>query len=330
MESDKVTYPGSFRIKISSTGDIFAVPAEKSILHVLIENGYRVKSDCSNGRCGTCKTRYLEGQPDHKDTALSPDQRDDYLTICVSRSKSAEIVLDLPPPQKAGAYVSEGPVAVVEAPICVACLTCVRACTYDAARIDSDLIGVGGILGAAVIDSVKCTGCGLCAAACPTGAIGMTEFADADIFSRIEGFSPTGVDPQIIVFNCSNSALAVTGFKDDDAACGSINLKAINLPCTGRVDNLFVMKAFESGADGVVVAGCEPGKCYYFAGNLNAEKRVRRARDWLKDAGLDADRVQMVYLADDDVGSFTKAVHEMANGIRAFGANPLRRNIINE
>ncbi len=338
MGNETLIDPGSFEIKIASTGDVLVVPSGKSILHVLIENGYRVKSDCSNGRCGTCTTRYLEGQPDHKDTALSPEEREEFMTVCVSRSNSTEIVLDLPPPQKTGAYVPDGPVAVVDAPICVACLTCVRACTYDAARIDSELTGVGGIIGAAVIDVMKCTGCGLCAAACPTGAIGMTQFADRDIFSRVDGFFPTAVkaetlrdfDPQIVVFSCSNSAQAVAEFNQDDGPLGRVGLKTVDLPCTGRVDNLFVMKAFEGGADGVIVVGCEPGKCFYSAGNLNATKRVDRARQWLIDTGLDAARVRMVHLVDDDAGRFTEAAHELADGIRAFGPNPLRTNSANK
>ena len=71
----------TFSIRVSSTGDVFEVPANRTILHVLYENGYEVPLDCSNGRCGTCRTRYLSGEVDHRDTALSDSERSDYLTV---------------------------------------------------------------------------------------------------------------------------------------------------------------------------------------------------------------------------------------------------------
>ena len=56
--------PESFKTKIASTGDAFEILTGKSNLHILIENGFRVKNDCSNDRRGTCKTRYPEGAPE--------------------------------------------------------------------------------------------------------------------------------------------------------------------------------------------------------------------------------------------------------------------------
>ena len=319
-----------FQVRISSTGDVLDVPHDKSILDVLTEHGYRLEVNCVHGLCGTCKTRYLEGEPDHRDMILNSAEKAEFMTPCVSRSISAEIVLDLPPPQAGQAVLPEGPVAVVTASICVGCLTCVRACTFGAASIDGELTGVGGIMGAAVIDAELCTGCGLCAAACPTGAIGMTLFTDQEIFSQVDGFfipgneaePATGVGPRIVAFCCPSCAPSVAEFSD--APSPSVDLKVVHMPCTGRIDNLFLMKAFEDGADGVIVSGCEPGRCYYTTGNLNAEKRVRRVGDWLDDVGLTASRVRMVHLAEDGAEHFGQAVQELAEELRTLGPSPVR------
>ena len=322
--------PPEFYIRIASTDDVLDVPLDKSMVDVLLEHGYRVEVSCSHGLCGTCKTRYLEGEPDHKDMFLKPAEKSEFLTPCVSRSKSAGIVLDLPPPESDQSIIPEGPIAEVDISICVACLTCVRACTFGAASINSELKGVGGILGAATIDARKCTGCGLCAAACPTGAIDMTKFINQDINTQVENLfelgdgaeSPIGGEPNIVVFCCPSCVLSVVEFSQNPSR--SVDLKIIQMPCTGRIDNLFLMKAFKNGADGVIVSGCAPGHCYFSIGNLNAEKRVRRVGDWLDDVGFAASRVRMVHLPTGGAEQFNEAVHEMANDIRAMGSSPMR------
>ena len=84
-----------FQIKIASTGDVYEVPLDKSILDVLKENGFPTAESCKSGMCGTCKTRYLEGQPDHKGVALTEGEKSSFVSTCVSRSKSPMLVLGL-------------------------------------------------------------------------------------------------------------------------------------------------------------------------------------------------------------------------------------------
>ncbi len=84
-----------FQVKIRDTGDVFDVPADKSIVSVLRENGYAIDTQCEEGFCGTCMTRYVEGEPDHRDLVLDDDDRGQFLLICCSRAKSPVIVLDI-------------------------------------------------------------------------------------------------------------------------------------------------------------------------------------------------------------------------------------------
>ncbi len=84
-----------FQIKIASTGAVYYVPNDKSIVEVLREQGIEVETSCEAGLCATCKTRYLTGEPDHRDLVLDDEEHSQYLTICCSRAKSRMLVLDL-------------------------------------------------------------------------------------------------------------------------------------------------------------------------------------------------------------------------------------------
>ena len=64
------------------------------------------------------------------------------------------------------------------------------------------------------------------------------------------------------------------------------NVKVVKVPCTGRVDILLMLKAFESGVDGVYVAGCMEGECHYLRGNLRARRRVEYVKGLLDEVGL--------------------------------------------
>jgi vanillate O-demethylase ferredoxin subunit len=88
---------GAFQVKIASSGQVFTVPPGRPITVVLAENGIDVPVSCEQGVCGTCLTRVLEGEPEHYDYFLTPDEQaaNDQMTLCCSRSKSPVLVLDL-------------------------------------------------------------------------------------------------------------------------------------------------------------------------------------------------------------------------------------------
>lgn len=84
-----------FRVRLAGSGEELLVPAERSIVEVLRENGHYVDTSREEGYCGTCLTPYLEGEPEHRDTVLDDEDRRSYVMICCARSKSPLLVLDL-------------------------------------------------------------------------------------------------------------------------------------------------------------------------------------------------------------------------------------------
>ena len=85
-----------FEVKIASTGAVFKIPGDKTISGFLEENGVKIPTSCEQGMCGTCKVKVLEGEADHRDKRLSPQQRTEgFILACVSRAKGQMLVLDL-------------------------------------------------------------------------------------------------------------------------------------------------------------------------------------------------------------------------------------------
>jgi len=86
-----------FEVVCQRSGLTVTVPPGQSILDALEEQGVSVLSSCQEGVCGTCETRVLEGTPDHRDSLLSEEEREEneYMMVCVSRAKSERLVLDL-------------------------------------------------------------------------------------------------------------------------------------------------------------------------------------------------------------------------------------------
>src|SRR5258706_7400503 len=87
----------TFQVKLASTGRVVVVPKDKTVTDALRAVGVEIPTSCEQGICGTCITRVLEGEPDHKDLYLSPEEQaaNDQFTPCCSRAKSPVLVLDL-------------------------------------------------------------------------------------------------------------------------------------------------------------------------------------------------------------------------------------------
>ena len=84
-----------FEVRLAKSRTKYEVPAGVSILDTLRQNGYSLPSSCESGTCGTCRTRYIDGEPDHRDLVLSEKEKKSEIMICVSRAKSASLTLDI-------------------------------------------------------------------------------------------------------------------------------------------------------------------------------------------------------------------------------------------
>jgi len=102
------------------------------------------------------------------------------------------------------------------------------------------------------------------------------------------------------------------------------NVKIIKVPCTGKVDIIHLLRAFEKGADGAYVLGCMEGSCQFNNGNIRARKRVERAREILDIIGVGGERVRMHNLSSSEAPQFVKYALEMTEKIRELGPNPIK------
>jgi len=96
-DNSNAVEPGGFEVRLHRSGRIIAVPSGESILDMLLDAGVDVAFSCTEGVCGTCETKVIDGIPDHRDSFLSDEGRADgsKIMICCSRSKSLVLTLDL-------------------------------------------------------------------------------------------------------------------------------------------------------------------------------------------------------------------------------------------
>jgi F420-non-reducing hydrogenase iron-sulfur subunit len=102
------------------------------------------------------------------------------------------------------------------------------------------------------------------------------------------------------------------------------NIKIVRVPCTGKVDVIHILRAFEKGADGVCVIGCMEGECHFNSGNLMARRRVEQAQKILDTIGIGGQRAKMFNLSSSECPRFAKYATEFTNDIKEMGPNPIK------
>ncbi len=129
--------------------------------------------------------------------------------------------------------------------------------------------------------------------------------------------------PRIVGFCCKYCAYAAADLAGSMRLSYPTSIKIIQVPCTGRVDVIHVLRALEEGADGVMIAGCLEGECHFLEGNLKARKRITQVKTLLKRIGMDPDRVEMFNLSSAMGPRFAEISREMAQRIRELGPSPI-------
>jgi F420-non-reducing hydrogenase iron-sulfur subunit len=132
-------------------------------------------------------------------------------------------------------------------------------------------------------------------------------------------------EPKVVAFCCHYCAYAAADLAGSSRLQYPPNVRIIRSPCTGRLEVDYFMKAFEDGADGVLVAGCEEGSCHFKEGNLLAKRRVNYARTLLSEAGLEMERLRMVNVSAASAQKFAEYVREMVETVRKLGPARLKK-----
>ena len=132
-------------------------------------------------------------------------------------------------------------------------------------------------------------------------------------------------EPRIIAFCCMHCAYAAADLAGSSRIAYPPSLKIVALPCTGRTDMGHILKTFEDGADGVLVAGCLEGRCHFQTGNLYARQRVDHVAELLDQIGLQNERVRMINVSAGQGARFAELANEFAETIKTLGPTGLKK-----
>lgn len=134
----------------------------------------------------------------------------------------------------------------------------------------------------------------------------------------------TVIEPRIIALCCMHCAYAAADLAGSSRFEYPPSVKIVAVPCTGRTDVVQILRTFEDGADGVLVAGCLPGRCHYLVGNLHARKRVDYLARMLEQIGLQRARVRMINISAGMGAKFAELANEFAATIQQLGPTGLK------
>jgi coenzyme F420-reducing hydrogenase delta subunit len=128
-------------------------------------------------------------------------------------------------------------------------------------------------------------------------------------------------EPKIVAFLCNWCSYAGADLAGVSRIQYPTNVRVIRVPCCGRVNPMFLLRALQNGADGLLVSGCHPGDCHYISGNLVARRKFALLKGLLQYAGIEPKRVQFTWVSASEGGRFAAIVEKVVEDVRKLGPN---------
>lgn len=130
-------------------------------------------------------------------------------------------------------------------------------------------------------------------------------------------------NPSIVVFACNWCSYAGADTAGVSRIQHEPHFRMIRVMCSGRIQPGFVLRAFEKGADGVLVSGCHFGDCHYVFGNHRAVEQFEKVKRMVRLLGIEDDRLRLEWISAAEGGRFAAVINEFTARVRELGPSPL-------
>ena len=196
--------------------------------------------------------------------------------------------------------------ARIDAEACKYCGTCEKVCPYHAISGSDKKAGK-----APKLQEALCKGCGTCCAECTFGAIDMRHFADRELEAQVDALLAEDPMDKVLVFACNWCSYAGADLAGLSRLSQPSNARLVRTMCSGRVDEKFVLQAFEAGAPVVLVSGCHFADCHYIDANRYTQKRVYKLWNKLERLGIRPERLQLEWCSAAEAARWVEIMEAM-------------------
>ena len=128
-----------------------------------------------------------------------------------------------------------------------------------------------------------------------------------------------GWEPTIVAFLCNWCSYAGADLAGVSRFQYQPNVRILRVPCSGRINPLYIVKALQNGVDGVLVSGCHPGDCHYISGNLMARRKFALLKRYLGYLGIEPERVQFSWVSAAEGARFAELINKVVTDVKNLG-----------